>query len=63
MGPPRRIGLVGADGIVVKTIEPDSEGTLRLPPVVLSIRWPDDRVFTQKKALGEDIRIRLVPTD
>jgi hypothetical protein len=63
MGPPRRIGLVGADGIVVKTIEPDSEGTLRLPPVVLSIRWPDDRVYTQKKALGEDIRIRLVPTD
>lgn len=63
MGPPRRIGLVGSDGIIVETIEPDSEGTLRLPPVVMSIRWPDDKVFTQKKALGREIRIKLVPED
>lgn len=63
MGPPRRIGLVGSDGIIVETIEPDSEGTLRIPPVVLSIRWPDDRIFTQKKALGQELRIKLVPED
>jgi CBS domain-containing protein len=63
LGPPRRIGLVGADGIVVETIEPDFDGTLRIPPVVFSIRYPDDRVFTQKKALGQEIRIKLVPVD
>ena len=63
MGPPRRIGLVGKDGIIVETIEPDLDGTLRLPPVVMSIRWPDDKVFTQKKALGQEIRIKLVPED
>lgn len=60
-GPPRRIGLVGGDGIVVETIEPDFEGTLRIPPVVLSIRYPDDRVMTQKRALGQEIRVKLVP--
>lgn len=63
MGPPRRIGLVGADGIVVETIEPDFDGTLRIPPVVMSIRYPDDRVMTQRKALGQEIRIRLVPVN
>jgi len=62
-GEPTRIGLMNGEGIVSETIDVDEDGTLRLPPVVLSIRWPDDRVFIQKKALGQEIRLRLRPVE
>lgn len=61
MGPPRRIGLVGDGNVIDTTIEPDSDGTLRIPPVILQIASPDGTVATQQKALGRPIRIRLVP--
>jgi len=61
MGPPRRIGLIGGDGIIDTTIEPDPDGTLRIPPVVLQISHPDGTIATQRQALGKPIRIRLVP--
>ena len=58
-----RVDLVGEGGLVVETITPDADGVLRLPPVVFSIKWPDDRVFTQRKALGQEIRVKLVPVE
>lgn len=62
-GEPARIGLLNGEGIVTETIEPDDDGMIRLPPVVLSIRWPDDRVFVQQKPLGQEIRLRLRPIE
>lgn len=61
MGPPRRIALIGDGNVIDQTIEPDSDGTLRIPPVILQIASPDGTVATQSKALGRPIRIRLVP--
>ncbi len=60
-GPPTKIQLTDEAGNAIVTLEPDSDGIVKLPPVIMQIEHPSGQIFKQAKPLGQPITVKLVP--